>query len=542
MRTKSMNTKVLSRTGTTVALALFLGVAGCKSSSPAQAPNVINTAAATASTGTGVDPAAVNMAPVNGAAPAPAQGQVMGARSVYSGTQSGEEYPPQQAAPQQPPPGETAPANPDDYGPNQQYAAGDQGSYDSQADAGEDALYADQPPPPLPVYEQPVVDDPNYIWTPGYWSFGPGGYFWVPGAWVAPPFMGALWTPGYWGYGGSRYLFHRGYWGPYVGFYGGINYGFGYTGYGYSGGYWNGNNFYYNRSVNRINPGIRNFYEHPVESRGGYSRVSYNGGRGGLTVRPRPAEMAAMRQQRVPAMRTQIDAVRSAGQNRQQFFNQNKGRPAVAAAARPYQANRVAAPAAMQHVQQQNQQRLQQMNGQHPQQMNGRPQPGNQPQGNQQREQQQRPQQPTGAERGGPQNRMQQPNQVQQNRGAQNEQMQRQQPQVNQQRNEQNTQRPQQQQRPQEMERQQQVQQQQRQQQMQVQQRQQQQVNQQREQQQQQQQRQMQQRPQVQARPQMQQQRPQQQQQPRPQMQQAHPQPQPQRAAPPRGGGEEHHR
>ena len=36
-------------------------------------------------------------------------------------------------------------------------------------------------PPVLPVYEQPFCPGPGYIWTPGYWAYGPDGYFWVPG-------------------------------------------------------------------------------------------------------------------------------------------------------------------------------------------------------------------------------------------------------------------------------------------------------------------------------------------------------------------------
>ena len=57
------------------------------------------------------------------------------------------------------------------------------------------------PPPPLPVYSQPVAPYPNYQWTPGYWGWGPAGYYWVPGTWVAPPSVGVYWTPGYWGAG-----------------------------------------------------------------------------------------------------------------------------------------------------------------------------------------------------------------------------------------------------------------------------------------------------------------------------------------------------
>ena len=28
------------------------------------------------------------------------------------------------------------------------------------------------PPPPLPVYVQPPLPAPGYLWTPGYWAYG----------------------------------------------------------------------------------------------------------------------------------------------------------------------------------------------------------------------------------------------------------------------------------------------------------------------------------------------------------------------------------
>jgi hypothetical protein len=37
------------------------------------------------------------------------------------------------------------------------------------------------PPPELPVYDQPPIPAPGYIWTPGYWGGSASGYFWVPG-------------------------------------------------------------------------------------------------------------------------------------------------------------------------------------------------------------------------------------------------------------------------------------------------------------------------------------------------------------------------
>ena len=107
-------------------------------------------------------------------------------------------------------------------------------------------------PPPLEVYDQPACPDDGYIWTPGYWAYGDSGYYWVPGAWVQPPETGMLWTPPYWGWDGSAYAFYPGYWGPTVGYYGGINYGYGYGGHGYRGGRWQGGHFSYNTAVNNV--------------------------------------------------------------------------------------------------------------------------------------------------------------------------------------------------------------------------------------------------------------------------------------------------
>ncbi len=121
-------------------------------------------------------------------------------------------------------------------------------------------------PPAIPVYAQPVAPGDGYIWTPGYWAWTDQGYQWVDGAWVLPPYEGALWTPGYWGYGSGSYLWNAGYWGPVVGYYGGINYGFGYFGTGFYGGYWGGGRFWYNRPYNNIawGHGFHSFYNNPV--------------------------------------------------------------------------------------------------------------------------------------------------------------------------------------------------------------------------------------------------------------------------------------
>ena len=66
-------------------------------------------------------------------------------------------------------------------------------------------------PPPLPVYVQPVIPGPDYMWVPGYWAWGSFGYYWVPGTWVLPPAVGLLWTPGYWGNSDGGYAWNAGY-------------------------------------------------------------------------------------------------------------------------------------------------------------------------------------------------------------------------------------------------------------------------------------------------------------------------------------------
>lgn len=190
-------------------------------------------------------------------------------------------------------------------------------------------------PPPLPVYEQPMIPAPGYIWTPGYWAWDPGyGYYWVPGTWVMPPQVGLLWTPGWWGWSNGAYRWNAGYWGRTVGFYGGIDYGYGYFGTGYVGGEWRGRQFYYNRAVNNVNvTNIHNVYVNKVVVNNTHvTRVSYNGGRGGLTARPSAAQRNVTH--RVPATSMQVRQREVAMQNPAQRFKANQGRPAVFATQR----------------------------------------------------------------------------------------------------------------------------------------------------------------------------------------------------------------
>jgi len=191
-------------------------------------------------------------------------------------------------------------------------------------------------PPVLPVYVQPAIPGEGYIWAPGYWAYGPDGYFWVPGTWVLPPMVGLLWTPGYWGWGGGAYFWHDGYWGPHIGFYGGVNYGFGYVGHGYEGGYWRDNRFYYNTAVNNVNAtNVQNTYTRTVVNNVTVNNVSYNGGSGGVSAQPNREEMAAAQERHVAPTPVQRSHVEAASGNRSLLASVNHGRPAIAASARP---------------------------------------------------------------------------------------------------------------------------------------------------------------------------------------------------------------
>lgn len=192
------------------------------------------------------------------------------------------------------------------------------------------------PPPDIPVYEQPPIPDAGYLWIPGYWAGGPNGYFWVPGTWVLPPAAGLLWTPGYWAWRDGIYVWNAGYWGPRVGFYGGIDYGFGYDGFGYEGGRWENGVFAYNRAVNNLGRvALAHVYDKPVAVQAGVMRVSFNGGAGGTTARPTAEDEAAAREAHVAALTAQFQHERIASANKALLASENHGRPAIAATPRP---------------------------------------------------------------------------------------------------------------------------------------------------------------------------------------------------------------
>lgn len=189
-------------------------------------------------------------------------------------------------------------------------------------------------PPALPVYEQPAIPGDGYLWTPGYWGYGSAGYYWVPGVWVRPPRVGVLWTPGYWGFAGGFYGWHGGYWGPHVGFYGGINYGFGYGGVGFIGGRWGGGGFMYNTAVMNVNASVvhNTYVDRTVINNTTVvnNHTSFNGA-GGVAAQPNQQEQAAMHENHVQPTSNQLSHEQAAGQDRGQLASVNNGHPGTMA-------------------------------------------------------------------------------------------------------------------------------------------------------------------------------------------------------------------
>jgi hypothetical protein len=195
-------------------------------------------------------------------------------------------------------------------------------------------------PPPLLIYAQPTVPGEGYIWMPGYWSWSDPdrGYFWVPGTWVLAPNEGDLWTPGYWAFERASYFWHTGYWGPRVGFYGGINYGYGYSGSGYQGGRWDRGAFRYNRAISNVDSQvIHNAYSAPAARYRSSNRVSFNGGKSGTAAQPSASERQFQAAEHAGPRSEQLEHETAARGMATQRAIGPQGAPQVAATPRPSQ-------------------------------------------------------------------------------------------------------------------------------------------------------------------------------------------------------------
>src|SRR4029077_4756110 len=186
-------------------------------------------------------------------------------------------------------------------------------------------------PPPLPVYEQPACPVAGYLWTPGYWGWHADyyDYYCVAGGGVPPPRVGLLWTPGWWGWRGGSYAFNQGYWGPTVGFYGGVNYGYGYSGDCFWGGRWSGNNFQYNTAVTRVNTNIvhNTYINKSVTNNMNVNRASFNGPNGVNAQETAAQRAAATNAKKMPPTSQQLARQQAASKDQNLKASVNKGNP-----------------------------------------------------------------------------------------------------------------------------------------------------------------------------------------------------------------------
>jgi hypothetical protein len=176
----------------------------------------------------------------------------------------------------------------------------------------------------------------GYIWTPGYWAWDADGddHYWVPGTWLLAKSVSS--GPPYWAWSHGAFVFYDGYWGRHVGFYGGIVYGFGYFGFGFVGGRWDHDRFFYNCSVLNVDiVNIHNVYNETVVNNVTVNHISYNGGPGGINVRPRPEEEIAARERHIPPVAAQTQHFEAARGNPELRASANHGRPPIAATPRP---------------------------------------------------------------------------------------------------------------------------------------------------------------------------------------------------------------
>ena len=68
-------------------------------------------------------------------------------------------------------------------------------------------------PAPAPQIEViPVSPGPDYIWAPGYWSWGGHAWIWIGGGWHHPVRPGRVWVDGYWGGHGRSRAWVGGHW------------------------------------------------------------------------------------------------------------------------------------------------------------------------------------------------------------------------------------------------------------------------------------------------------------------------------------------
>jgi WXXGXW repeat (2 copies) len=192
-------------------------------------------------------------------------------------------------------------------------------------------------PPPIPSYAQPAMPEEGYLWMPGFWARRDDvrDYYWVPGTWVKPPRAGLLWTPPYWRRVDDGYAFHDGYWAQEVGFYGGVDYGYGYTGDGYQGGRWDNGSFFYNSAANNFGSlSVAHTYNQAMTPEDHTVRAGFDGGKHGTKARPTAEQERLSRGTHLAPTAEQTAHFEMAAKDRSLYAKLNGGEPGIAATAR----------------------------------------------------------------------------------------------------------------------------------------------------------------------------------------------------------------
>jgi hypothetical protein len=151
-------------------------------------------------------------------------------------------------------------------------------------------------------------------------------------------------------------MWHAGYWGPHVGYYGGVNYGFGYGGIGFAGGMWRGGFFAYNTAVVHVGGGggwgNRTYVDNTIVERTtiiNNTHVSYNGGPGGINHQPAPEERIAEHEQHTAPTSFQAQHENTFRNDHTAYAKVNGGHPQNVALSRPLAAENHPAPASFQN-------------------------------------------------------------------------------------------------------------------------------------------------------------------------------------------------
>ena len=101
-----------------------------------------------------------------------------------------------------------------------------------------------------------------------------------------------------------------------------------------------GQQFYYNTTVSHVNAtNIHNTYTQTVVNNTTVNRVSFNGGTGGVAVRPTAAEQAAARAPHRPATAVQVQHRQAVMASHTRLASDNRDKPQIAATSRPAELN-----------------------------------------------------------------------------------------------------------------------------------------------------------------------------------------------------------